>query len=106
MRVARDSTAVDHHPDDLNRSSWMMQPPVKIIPMLENASAFTWLSGRGVINRSVSARRGQRPPRFPYQRPKVKKYSSDSTQPFGVPVLPEVKIIAASLREPLAKRLG
>ena len=41
MSVARDSITVGHHSLDLNRSSWTMQPPVRIIPMLEKANAFT-----------------------------------------------------------------
>src|ERR1700735_5596596 len=106
MRVARDSITVGHHSVDLNRSSWMMQPPVRIIPMLEKANAFTWFSGKGVINRSTSGCRLQRPPRSRYQLPKVKKYWLDSTQPFGRPVLPDVKTIAAPSGEPPENLFG
>ena len=67
-----------------------MQPPVSIMTMVEHAMAFMWLMGSGVINRSAPARTSQRPPTLAYHVPARRKYSLVSTQPLGLPVVPDV----------------
>ena len=44
------------------RSSWTRQPPATSTTIVENAIAFTWLSGSGVMTRSVSRRMLHTPP--------------------------------------------
>ena len=52
--VARLSRTLCHQVCGWKRSSWTMQPPESIAAIDENASAFMWLSGSGVMKRSTS----------------------------------------------------
>ena len=48
------SRTLCHQVRGWKRSSWTMQPPERIAAIDENASAFMWLSGSGVMKRSTS----------------------------------------------------
>jgi hypothetical protein len=67
-----------------------MQPPVSNIAIVENAIAFIWLIGNGVMSLSTHGLTSQRPPIWAYHVPAQRKYSFESTQPFGLPVVPDV----------------
>ena len=67
-----------------------MQPPVRIIAIVETAMAFMWYIGSGEINRSSPGCNSQYPPTFLYHSPVERKYSLESMHPLGFPVVPEV----------------
>ena len=67
--VARLSRTLCHQELGWKRSSWTRQPPDRIAAIAENAIAFMWLSGSGVMIRSSLARTAARPPRPRYHSP-------------------------------------
>ena len=73
MIVASLSRTVRHQLRGWNRSSGMMQPPLSIIPRVEQAIAFMCVMGSGVISRSSPGRRVHSPPISVYQRPQRRK---------------------------------
>ena len=89
--VARLSRTLCHQVCGWKRSSWIRQPPATSTTIGENAIAFTWFSGSGVMMRSlIAAARCRRRRVSAYQRPTCRKYALLSMQPFGRPVVPEV----------------
>jgi hypothetical protein len=71
--VAPLSFALASHVFGWKRSSCTRQPPATSTTMVENAIAFMWLSGSGVMTRSASGRMPHTPSSAAYHSPARRK---------------------------------